>query len=305
MLVLKRLSDAERDGDLIYGVVAGSAVNQNSNRSPITVPDSDSQSSLYKQALRLGGVDHSRVTYVEAHGTGTQVGDPKEYESVRMTFSKDRSDTLYLGSVKDNIGHCEAASGVAAVVKVLLMMQHDTIVKQVGFSKLNPKIVSTPQDQIEIPTANTRWRTMDKVSLITNYGAAGSNAALVVRSYPRTDARSNGSPVQPILLSATSANHLQLYMDALKGHALHSEKALEHTACALNWRQNVDLDFRVAFTAQNTQALLNELSGESVKSVKATRPPIVLAFGGQTGKTVHVSKELYNQGGVFSVNLVR
>lgn len=156
ILVLKRLSRALADGDTILGVIAASAINQNSNSSSITVPDYQSQSSLYRRVLSDARITPQEVTYVEAHGTGTQVGDPVEYESIRLALTEDQStfgqrdsSRIFVGSVKDSIGHAEAASGAAGVIKTLLMMQHKTIPKQAGFASLNPQIKAV--ERIVVP----------------------------------------------------------------------------------------------------------------------------------------------------------
>ena len=125
LIDLKRLSDAIAEGDNVLGVIAGSAVNQNSNESSITMPHSPSQVKLYKKAAALAEIKTRDVSFVEAHETKTPVGDPIEYESIKDAFGgPQRDSTLYLGSVKANMGHCEAASGIAALIKFILMLQH-------------------------------------------------------------------------------------------------------------------------------------------------------------------------------------
>ncbi|RMZ75270.1 hypothetical protein DV737_g5363, partial [Chaetothyriales sp. CBS 132003] len=210
ILVLKSLSMAVADGDTILGVIAASAVNQGSNCSSITVPDSQSQSSLYRLVCSIGQIEPQEVTYVEAHGTGTPVGDPVEYESIQLALAGPRrKEELFLGSVKDNIGHTESASGAAGVIKTLLMMQYKTIPKQANFVSLNPHIKVSPSDRITVPKATQSWNPRRHIALVNNYGAAGSNVAIAIRDMP-------SSTLYPILLSAKSARSLQLYMDALK-----------------------------------------------------------------------------------------
>ncbi|KAJ5604419.1 hypothetical protein N7510_009573 [Penicillium lagena] len=123
IILLKRLDRAIADKDRILGVIAGSAVNQNDNAYPVTVPVSLSQTALYRRVLDIASLSPRRVSYVEAHGTGTPKGDPIECASIRQVFGGQADRKLYLGSVKGNIGHAEAASGVAGLIKVLLMMQ--------------------------------------------------------------------------------------------------------------------------------------------------------------------------------------
>lgn len=158
LVMLKKLSAALADGDKILGVIAAKAVNQNSNAVPIAVPYSASQIKLYEKVSRLSCINPADINYVEAHGTGTPVGDPIECESIRQVFaSSQRQDTLYLGSVKANIGHTEATSGVAGLIKTILMMQHTTILIQANFVSLNPKIRSLQEDHMEIALSSRVW----------------------------------------------------------------------------------------------------------------------------------------------------
>ncbi|KAF2803145.1 ketoacyl-synt-domain-containing protein [Mytilinidion resinicola] len=193
LVVLKRLQDAIATGEPILGVISGFAVNQGSNTTPITVPDPESQTTLYRTVLSLAGVSLNDVNYVEAHGTGTPRKDPIECNIIRQVFGgPQRAQNLRFGSVKGNIGHLEAASGAAGlikpllmIIKPLLMIQKGSIPKQAGFQLLNPQI--TPplsHDKMEIPLETLAWDTDYRAICVNNYGAAGSNAALLVPQLP-------------------------------------------------------------------------------------------------------------------------
>lgn len=140
---------------------------------------------------------------------GTQVGDPVEYESIRLALaSPGRKENTLLGSVKDNIGHTDAVSGVAGVIKTLLMMQKKIIPKKANFATLNPRIKTS--DQIVVPQQTQSWTCSRPVALVNNYGAAGSNAVIVVRSYqePHVASETHAVTAYPIVLSAKSAASL-------------------------------------------------------------------------------------------------
>ncbi|KAI2465125.1 ketoacyl-synt-domain-containing protein [Annulohypoxylon bovei var. microspora] len=314
ILVLKPLSRAIADGDTVLGVIAASAVNQGSNCSSITVPDSRSQSSLYERVLSTARIKPAEVTYVEAHGTGTPVGDPIEYESVRMALTgPSRNSELFLGSVKDSIGHTEAASGVAAVIKTLLMMQHKTIPKQANFVSLNPRIKASQSNRIVVPKVTQPWTAQKHVALVNNYGAAGSNAALLIRAHSEAPPNSTSgageqtsSAVYPILLSAKSANNLQSYVDALKLYLPRAEASLGGIAQSIARSHNSAFDYRIAFTASDIQSLISGLNSFTITGGATTRTdkyPIVLCFGGQTGRSVTVSKDLYDNCDLFRSHL--
>ncbi|KAL2278825.1 hypothetical protein FJTKL_14164 [Diaporthe vaccinii] len=310
MVVLKKLSTALADGDVVIGVIASSAVNQNSSCSPITVPHSDSQSTLYKRVLNDAGIQPQDVTYVEAHGTGTQVGDPIEYESVRSALTGPlRTEQLYVGSVKDNIGHAEAASGAAGVIKCLLMMHYKTIPKQANFASINPKIRSSAEDRITVSTKTVPWTASKHIALVNNYGAAGSNAAILIRAHPVERRRAatitpTVHPIlffHPILLSAKTATSLNSYAEALKTYLSKGTASISDIAYNIAQAHDVSLNCRVGFVSDAIDSTVSSLS--RTKTFDAIKSPVVLCFGGQTGRTVTASKELYTSSDLFQKHL--
>ncbi|KAJ6442759.1 Polyketide synthase [Purpureocillium lavendulum] len=331
MLVLKPLAQAVADNDRIFGTIVGSAVNQNSSCSPITVPDSGSQSDLYLQAMSNGGVVPSEVTYVEAHGTGTPVGDPIECASIRTAFGSPlRSQELLIGSVKDVIGHTEAASGVAGVIKTLLMIQHGTIPKQPNFTRLNPNIPSLEPDKLAIASKSRPWHDgTRRTALVNNYGAAGSNAAIVVEEYRHTFGSSDASdalPLEdkgptwyPIVLSAKTQESLRSYSSALKAFLdrLPASITLGDVAYNLAHRHNSTLEYVSSWTASSLSALRDDLEAISTgarlvtqrtvdkKSKTTSVLPVVLCFGGQTGRSIHLSRDLFQSSAVLRSHLGR
>lgn len=306
IVVLKPLSKAIEAGDSILAVVAGSAVNQSSNLSPITVPDSQSQSALYQRALTSAHIDARDVQYVEAHGTGTQVGDPIEYESVRLALTGDRTEDLALGSVKDNIGHAEAASGAAGIIKLILMMQKKKIPKQANFVTLNPRIKAS--DQIQVPKTTRSWDVSRPVALLNNYGASGNNAALVLRGFESSSSPIPDLATYPIILAAKSSASLKAYASELKRVILTSDIPLSRLSYALARRQNPSLGYRLAFKAQRAadviQALESAIGDTDATSSTSLTRSIVLVFGGQTGRMVTMSKDLYTASPVLRKELV-
>ncbi|MHB1330146.1 MAG: beta-ketoacyl synthase N-terminal-like domain-containing protein, partial [Gemmatimonadales bacterium] len=142
VLVLKRLSDAERDGDHIRAVILGSAVNQDGASAGFSVPNGLAQEAVIRSALASAGIKPDRVGYVEAHGTGTPLGDPIEIEALAAVYGEGRSagQPLLVGSVKTNVGHLEAAAGVAGLLKVVLALQHRTIPPHLHLRSPNPHI---------------------------------------------------------------------------------------------------------------------------------------------------------------------
>ncbi|KAJ5866964.1 CAZyme family CE10 [Penicillium rubens] len=313
LVVLRPLADAIRNGDPILAVIGGSAVNQGSNCSPITVPDSNSQRSLYRKALLASGIPPEDVTYVEAHGTGTQVGDPIEFDSIRKAFGgPGRSEKLHVGSIKDNIGHTETASGVAGLLKTVLMMQKQQIPKQANFVQLNPKIPALDDAEIAIPTKSIHWpsaatSSSNAVAMVTNYGAAGSNAALVVKQYKAPSEPSNRASLLPsevpIILAANSVESLRSYCKVLLPSVRNAQLgSCQDIAYNLAVKQSRDMDYISTLTVPADQpneliAKLESMSTETTNPKKqpSSRLPVILCFGGQNGNETTLSEDLFNQ----------
>ena len=318
LVVLKRLSDAVADGDSILGVIGGSAVNQNENSTSITVPHSPSQAKLYRKVVSMAGIDPKQVSLVEAHGTGTQAGDPVEFESIRHVFGgPNRPSPLYVSSVKGNIGHLEGASGVAALIKVLLLMQHKTVAKQANFSVLNPKIAPPEADAIEIPTSTKAWDNRFQVAIINNYGAAGSNAAMIVCQPPTSLPRiTQGNELElltkyPLFISANSPESLAKYCQVLQSKisqwsTTHPD-LLSSLAFNLATKQNLSLTYVLATTVTSIAELSNRLSTGAQNAVQLEKKPrpVVLAFGGQVGSAVGLSQSAYNKSALLRFHLDR
>ncbi|WP_458789239.1 SDR family NAD(P)-dependent oxidoreductase [Adonisia turfae] len=228
VVLLKRLADAQRDGDHIYGVIKGSALNHGGRTNGYSVPNPNAQKRVIVQALNEAGIDPRAVSYIEAHGTGTKLGDPIEIAGLTKAFGLESDNRqCWIGSAKSNIGHCEAAAGIAGLTKVLLQMQHQQIVPSIHSSVLNPHIdfASTPfvvnQDLRDWQPASIDGRPMKRIAGISSFGAGGSNAHLVIEEAPNVSIsqpledipNANFKAGQPpralILLSARSEEQLR------------------------------------------------------------------------------------------------
>jgi rhizoxin synthesis polyketide synthase RhiC len=192
VVLLKRLDDAERDGDHIYGVIRGSAINHGGYSNGYTVPNPQAQQQVIRQALHQSGMDARRINYVEAHGTGTQLGDPIEIAALTQAYRAQgdlKNGWCRIGSAKSNFGHCEAAAGVAGLTKVLLQMRHGEIAPSLHCATLNPHIQfeATPfvVNRSCIPWEQPRLGTQryPRAAGISSFGAGGSNAHLIVEEY--------------------------------------------------------------------------------------------------------------------------
>lgn len=195
-VVLKRLSDAVADNDPIFGIILGAHTNHSAEAVSITRPLADAQEFLFRKLLNESGVHPHEISYIEMHGTGTQAGDAVEMQSVLNTFAWDYSRrqeeenrSLHLGSVKANIGHAESASGVAALIKVLLMMQKNRIPPHCGIKgKINRGFpTDLAQRNVHIPFSETEWmppKAGKRRVFVNNFSAAGGNTALLMEDAP-------------------------------------------------------------------------------------------------------------------------
>jgi polyketide synthase PksL len=208
VVVLKPLHRAQRDGDHIYGVVKGSAINAGGRTNGYTVPNSSAQSKLVSQALKRANVSAQDLSYIEAHGTGTPLGDPIEIAGLTRAFGDNRGVTQYcsIGSLKSNIGHCESAAGIAGLTKVLLQLQHRQLVPSLHSERPNPEIdfAQTPfrvQARLEYWKRPLReiggvMQEIPRLAGVSSFGAGGANAHIVVQEYlPPTGVERPAAPI--------------------------------------------------------------------------------------------------------------
>ncbi len=203
MVVLKRLSDAEADGDRIWAIIRGSGVNQNGASAGLTVPNGQAQERVMREALVQAGIAPSEVDYLEAHATGSQLGDPIELNAAASVYGegRDQNQPLLVGSVKSNLGHTEWAAGVTALIKTVLSMNQGVIPKHLHFEDPNPHVewdelpVRVPADKTEWPNGTGRA----PIAGVNAFGMSGTNAHVLVEGYLEASAAdgSNGLAKSP------------------------------------------------------------------------------------------------------------
>ncbi|HEV2147238.1 MAG TPA: polyketide synthase, partial [Longimicrobiaceae bacterium] len=231
MIALKRLSDARRDGDRVLAVIRGSAVNHDGPSSGLTVPNGLAQQAVLRAALENAGVGPAEVGYVEAHGTGTPLGDPIEVDSLAAVMGEGRpaDAPLAVGSVKTNVGHLEAAAGIAGLIKAVLALQHEEIPPHLHLGERNPHVEwdSLP---ITIPTERTPWPRNGRRRLagVSSFGLSGTNAHVVLEEAPVPEAAEPADAPRPpfvLPLSAKSEEALAALVGRMEQHlAEHPEQ---------------------------------------------------------------------------------
>src|SRR5690606_32732136 len=219
--------DAIAHGRRILAVIRGSAVNQDGHSSGLTVPNGLAQQLVIRRALASAGVEASAVQYVEAHGTGTPIGDPIEIEALAAELGRHRAadDPLLIGSIKTNIGHAEAASGVAGLMKVVLALQEGAIPPHLHFERPNPRL-AWDRLPLRVPTTLIPWPRGERPRLagVSSFGFSGTNAHVILEEAP-ADA-SSGAHATPVIerprhvfvASARTRTALRATADRLASH---------------------------------------------------------------------------------------
>ena len=186
IVVLKRLDEAERDGDRIWAVIRGSAVNQDGTGPGLTVPEGPAQQRAIEDALARASLAPAEVDYLEAHGTGTRVGDPTELGAAGAVYGRDRDRNrpLLIGSVKTNIGHLESAAGIAGLIKATLALKRGIIPKHLHFENPNPGL-DWDRLALKVTAEASSWPDVDRPwrAGVNSFGFSGTNAHVVLESY--------------------------------------------------------------------------------------------------------------------------
>ncbi|MCB0171114.1 MAG: type I polyketide synthase [Anaerolineae bacterium] len=322
LIVLKPLAQAMSDGDRIYAVIRGSAVNNDGRSSGfLATPGREGQEEMLRRAYEDANIAPNQVQYVEAHGTGTRAGDPVELGAIGAVVGANRSaETLCsVGSVKSNFGHTEGAAGVAGLIKVALSLQHRVIPANLHVQELNPNI---PWEQLNltVPTVSTPWPAVngEAVGGVSSFGIAGTNAHIVLAEAPMK--RSEASEVTleksyVLSLSAHTPEALRVLAENYKSF-LAAEKAptLANICYTASCRRTHHLE-RLALVGDSHQALIDQLntyledelylsSSEGSTSVD-NESKIVFVFPGQGSQWVGMGRQLLEQSPIFYDTLKR
>ena len=306
IVVLKRLSLAQRDGDRIHAVLRGSALNHDGRSGGLTVPSGSAQREVLRAALHAAGVEPASITYVETHGTGTALGDPIEANALISELGRGRPPgrPLLLGAAKASIGHLEAAAGMAGLLKVILALQHREVPPQRNFTTLNPAIVPGPLTLV-VPIDPTPWPDAPLIAGLSAFGMSGTNAHLILEAatpHAPPDPSTETSLVLPI--SARSPAALRTLAAAYRDRIQHADLA---DVCAAAALRRAHLEFRLALTGRDATELTTALDAFLAGDVHpgwaqhgpGERPRLVFVFAGHSGHWLGMGRSLYAEVPVF------
>ncbi|MEC9466694.1 MAG: type I polyketide synthase, partial [Myxococcota bacterium] len=315
LLLLKRLSDAQRDGDEILGLIRGSAVNQDGQSNGFTAPNGPAQQAVIRRALEVAKLDPQTIDYVECHGTGTALGDPIEVQALAAVYGKDRAaqKPVALGSIKSNIGHAESAAGVAGVIKTILALRHRMIPKTLHAEDLNPHIPWS-ELPVRVTSAASDWFAQDtpRRAAVSAFGFSGTNAHVILEEAPTQDAPAEAEPdvvqARALLLSgqtpqalAAQAERLAAWIRALPDASWsHILQSAAHT--------RTHFETRAVIWSANPERALEALDalGQGrghpaiVEGEPATGGKIAFLFTGQGSQRIGMGRGLYEAEPLFA-----
>jgi len=298
LMVLKKMDKAIQDGDHIYAVIKGFAVNNDGNRKVgFTAPSVEGQSETINRALQVSGLSPDQISYIEAHGTGTVLGDPIEISSLKQVFKQSQDNRCVIGSVKANIGHLNIAAGIASLIKTALALEHNIIPPSINFHCLNPNI-ELEGSPFRIITEPEKWEHVHCQPLragVNSFGIGGTNVHIILEERPEPQMSTGKRKWKLFNISAASQEGLHKLQ---KEYIEHLEREAGINASDLAWSLQTgprNLARRFTLVYDSVENLLGQLK-ETIHKTNAaagSEPNVYFLFPGQGTQYSGMAKELY------------
>jgi acyl transferase domain-containing protein/acyl carrier protein len=313
IVVLKPLEQAQADHDTIHAVILGGAINNDGERKVgFTAPSTKGQAEVIRAAIHVADVESESISYVETHGTGTNLGDPIEIEALKMAFNTPKRHYCKIGSVKTNIGHLDAAAGIASLIKTVLTLNHQLIPPSLHFKEPNPKI-DFENSPFIVNTELAGW-TNEQYPLragVSSFGFGGTNAHMILEQAPTHTPSKNESCIRPnnselLVLSAITSDSLDKMTQNLASYLADKPGiSLPNVAYTLQVGRRNCRNRRMLVCSEIKEAIegLRTIDPSKVKTYtlkeEKQKPGIVFMFPGQGAQYVNMGQELYQEHQLF------
>ncbi|MFK8103142.1 MAG: aminotransferase class III-fold pyridoxal phosphate-dependent enzyme, partial [Saprospiraceae bacterium] len=308
VLILRSKTHAQTAADHIYALIKGSAINQDGKSNGLTAPSGLAQQEVITAALQNANLSPEQVSYIETHGTGTPLGDPIEFNALQSIYGKrSEKNTCFLGAVKSNIGHLEAAAGIAGLIKTVLVLNHKQIPPNINLTEVNARI-NLADSIFEFPQKIEKYDQAERIAAISSFGFGGTNSHLLMANAPviaKTD--SVDLPSQDFHLLTISAKSPAALTALVERYiALFASVSEEEVAaiCMATNQNRTHFAYRLALTGDSVQSFADQLKVAVAKAPKVKRTQHkdlqgLFLFGGQGSQYPGMSAQLYHTNSVF------
>lgn len=297
VVLLKGLKQAEEDDDVIYGVIKGSAINNDGERKVgYTAPSVQGQVEVLKKALAASGLKKEDIGYVEGHGTGTEMGDPIEVEALEQVYGGKREKPCMLGSIKSNIGHLDAASGIAGLIKTIKVVEEGIIPGTVHYNEGNQKI-RFEEKGIRVNGKTIEWKDKNRFAGVSSFGMGGTNVHVIVGNYnrqkPPKEEKDVHEKAEVIVFSAKNEDSLAEYIKKVANYLEKNPGNKLRDVAYTQAKYREAFEYRTSITSETTEELIRKLKDWNKKPNKIKNGKVVFMFSGQGSEYAGMGKALY------------